>query len=135
MRPSASHPPGSQQPLAALVKPNHPLVKLAHALDWSEFEQTLITSTPETGRPTLPTRLMVGLHYLKAMYHESDESVVEKWIENPYWQYFYGEQCFQHDFPCHPISLVKWQKRVGVDEIAKIHQAIANLFGPSHSRY
>jgi transposase, IS5 family len=124
MCPSTAHHPGSQPPLVALVNPNHPLVKLAHALDWSEFEQTLATPTPETGRPALPTRLMVGLHYLKAMYHESDESVIEKWIENPYWQYFCREQFFQQDFPCHPTSLVKWRKRVGVDGIERLLKQI-----------
>ncbi|CAM2942487.1 transposase [Flavobacterium psychrophilum] len=28
---------------------------------------------------------------LKGMFNESDESVVERWIENAYWQYFTGE--------------------------------------------
>jgi hypothetical protein len=56
---------------------------------------------------------MVGLHDLKALYDESDESVVSKWVENPYWQYFCGEVQFQHQFPCHPTTLVKWRKRVG----------------------
>ncbi len=46
---------------------------------------------------------MVGLHYLKALYDESDESVVTKWVKNPYWQYFRGEETFQHEpifLPC-----------------------------------
>ena len=55
---------------------------------------------------------MVGLHYLKAMYTESDEELVEKWIENPYWQYFCGETEFQHEFPIEPTSMGKWRKRV-----------------------
>ncbi|MCB5972807.1 transposase [Flavobacterium psychrophilum] len=32
-----------------------------------------------------------GLLMLKGMFNESDESVVERWIENAYWQYFTGE--------------------------------------------
>ncbi len=67
------------------------------------------------GRPPLPTRLMVGLHYLKSLYDESDESVVSKWVENPYCQHFCGEQVFQHKLPCHPTSLVKWRKQIGTD--------------------
>ena len=58
---------------------------------------------------------MVGLHYLKSLYDESDESVMAKWVENPYWQYFCGEQVFQHELPCHPTSLVKWRKQIGTD--------------------
>ncbi|MEO0375082.1 MAG: transposase [Cyanobacteria bacterium P01_A01_bin.17] len=72
------------------------------------------------GRPALPTRLLVGLHYLKALYDESDESVVAKWVENPYWQYFCGEKRFQHELPCHPTSLVKWRKHVGPEGVEKL---------------
>ncbi len=60
---------------------------------------------------------MVGLHCLKALYDESDESVVAKWVENPYWQYFCGETMFQHELPYHPTSLVKWRKQVGTEGI------------------
>ncbi|MCU0538205.1 MAG: transposase [Hydrococcus sp. Prado102] len=72
------------------------------------------------GRPSLPVRLMVGLHYLKALYDESDESLVQKWTENPYWQYFCGENCFQHKLPCHPTSLVKWRQRIGAEGVEKM---------------
>ena len=37
----------------------------------------------KTFRPQ-PIRLLVGLHYLKHTYNESDESVVERFLENPY---------------------------------------------------
>jgi IS5 family transposase len=99
----------------------HPLVKLSQAIDWDAFEQEFGKQTSsEGGRPALPRRLMVGLHYLKALYDESDESVVAKWVENPYWQYFCGEETFQHEFPCHPTSLAKWRQRVGVDGVEKL---------------
>lgn len=99
----------------------HPLAKLAQAMDWDELERELGQPlSSEGGRPALPTRLMVGLHYLKALYDESDESVVAKWVENPYWQYFCGEATFQHEFPCHPTSLLKWRQRVGVDGVEKL---------------
>jgi transposase, IS5 family len=53
---------------------------------------------------------MVGLHYLKCLFDESDESVVEKYVENPYWQFFCGRIYFEHELPCHPTSLVKWRR-------------------------
>lgn len=117
---SQSSPPDSATPLVPLLKSDHPLVKLAGAIDWSYFEAEFSNQNVEVGRPGLPTRLMVGLHYLKAMYDGSDESVVEKWTENPYWQYFCGEDFFQHDLPCHPSSVVKWRKRVGVEGVEKL---------------
>jgi IS5 family transposase len=121
---SQSSPPHSEVPLAPLLKTDHPLVKLAGAIDWNYFEAEFSNQTVEVGRPALPTRLMVGLHYLKAMYDESDESVVQKWTENPYWQYFCGEQFFQHELPCHPSSLVKWRKRVGVEGVEKLFKQV-----------
>ena len=46
------------------------------------------------------------------MKNERDESVVENFCENPYWQCFCGFKTFQHRFPCHPTSLIKWRKRI-----------------------
>lgn len=103
----------------------HPLVKLSQAIAWHGFEAEFGNPmSREGGRPALSSRLMVGLHYLKALYNESDESVVAKWVENPYWQYFCGEQTFQHEFPCHPTSLVKWRQRVGVEGVEKLLQQV-----------
>jgi IS5 family transposase len=111
---SAGNPPKSE--LERQLNPQHPLVTLATTIDWSSFEDAFGRTTRSAGgRHALPTRLMVGLHYLKSLYNESDESVVSKWVENPYWQYFCGEERFQHELPCHPTSLVKWRKYIGVE--------------------
>ncbi|ENZ95340.1 transposase [Xanthomonas fragariae LMG 25863] len=40
------------------------------------------------GRPSLPVRLMADLLYLEHAYDLSDEAVCERWMENPYWQFF-----------------------------------------------
>ncbi|PNR89926.1 transposase, partial [Xanthomonas oryzae pv. oryzae] len=40
-------------------------------------------------------RLIAGLFYLKHAYHLSDEAVCERWLKNPYWQFFTGEVVFQ----------------------------------------
>ncbi|EOG6894210.1 transposase [Flavobacterium psychrophilum] len=40
---------------------------------------------------SIPIKKTAGLLMLKGMFNESDESVVERWIENAYWQYFTGE--------------------------------------------
>lgn len=52
------------------------------------------------GRPRLPIRLMVGLLYLKHAFGESDDTVVQKWAENPYWQFFCGGEYFETRLPC-----------------------------------
>jgi transposase, IS5 family len=108
-------------PLSALLDHDHPLFRLADSIEWSIFEQELGSLyVEEMGRPALAIRLMVGLHYLKYLFDESDESVVAKFVENPYWQYLCGCESFEHQLPCHPTSLVKWRRRVGADGIEKL---------------
>lgn len=123
MKPSSSS-SNTELPLTALARQlnlSHPLVKMSKSIDWQAFEDKFgRVAKASGGRPPLPTQLMVGLHYLKALYGESDETVVEKWVENPYWQYFCGEEVFQHEFPCHPTSLVKWRKQVGPEGIEQL---------------
>lgn len=99
----------------------HPLCRLAGVVNWATFEQQFgKLYAEEMGRPALATRLLVGLHYLKYLYNVSDEVVVASWVENPYWQYFCGEEYFTHEFPCDPTSLVKWRQRVGVEGSEKL---------------
>jgi hypothetical protein len=100
--------------LVNLIDQRHELIKLASLIDWAALEQAWgpkFEST--TGRPALPTRLMASLLYLKHTFALSDEDVVERWIENPYWQHFSGERYFRHELPCDPSSLVRWRQRIG----------------------
>jgi len=98
-----------------LLNPAHPLVKLANQIDWEAFDRQFGEYYCEdNGAPAKSTRLMVGLHYLKHAFNQSDESVVERWVENPYWQYFCGYTHMQHACPIHPTSMTKWRQRIGV---------------------
>ena len=107
--------------LSQILNHRHPLFLLADRIDWSVFEEAFDPLYAEgVGRPGLSIRLLVGLHYLKYTYDESDELVVEKFLENPYWQYFCGFEYFQHGFPLDPTSLVKWRHRVGSSGIEKL---------------
>jgi transposase, IS5 family len=103
------------------INMDHSLVKLSKAIDWpgldAHFGQFY---EDKKGRPAIPTRLMAGLHYLKHAYDESDESVVERFLENPYWQYFCGFTHFQKKFPIDPSSMTRWRKRVGDEGIEKL---------------
>jgi IS5 family transposase len=51
--------------------------------------------TDRPGQPPLPTRLLAGLAILKHTYDLSDEALCDRWVENPYVQYFCGEEFFQ----------------------------------------
>jgi IS5 family transposase len=66
----------------------HPLFILANKIDWEMFEREFSPLyCPGNGRPAKPIRLMVGLLMLKHIRDLSDESVVEQWNENNYYQY------------------------------------------------
>lgn len=101
-----------QTRLTDLINLVHPLVKLAHELDWNKMELKFQKLYSDQGRPSIPIRKIAGLLLLKAMFKESDESVVERWIENPYWQYFTGEIFFQNKQPFDPSEFVHFRKRL-----------------------
>ena len=101
-----------------LLNPAHPLIKLARQIKWQKFDEEFGSLyCPDNGAPAKATRLMVGLHYLKHTFNESDESVVLKWVENPYWQAFCGYTHMQHECPIHPTSMTRWRKRLGEERL------------------
>ena len=96
--------------LDQIVALDHPLVKLAQAIDWSFLEERCgAVYTDEPGRPPLPTRLMAGLAILKHMHDLSDEVLCERWVETPYDQLFCGEEFFCHTLPFDRSSLTRWR--------------------------
>jgi transposase, IS5 family len=104
-----------------ILNPDHPPLIPAEKIDWKRFDVALADCfCPDFGAPALPTRLMVGLLYLKHAFNESDESLLERWIENPYWQAFCGFTTMQHEPPIHPTSLVKWRQRAGAERLAEL---------------
>ena len=107
-----------QARLDSQLNPDHPLFRLADTISWSRFDEAYAPLYCEdNGAPALPTRLMVGLEYLKYAYNLSDEELVARWLENPYWQYFCGETHFQTVPPFHYTSLGKWRLRIGPERL------------------
>lgn len=101
-----------------MLNPNHELIQLAKKIDWARFDAAFADSySEELGAPAKAIRLMVGLQYLKYAFDESDESVVARWVENPYWQYFCGFTHMQHDAPIDPSSMSRWRQRVGAEQL------------------
>ena len=110
--------------LSELLNPEPPLFVIAERIDWRQFDAAIDDCyAEELGRPGVSTRLMVGLIFLKHTFNESDESVVTRWVENPYWQFFFGCQYMQHDLPIDPSMMSKWRKRVGAERLEKLLEA------------
>jgi IS5 family transposase len=116
-------------PLKNFINLNHELVLLTQKLNWEEAENYFTKYFSEIGRPSIPIRKLVGLLLLKQIYNESDESVVDRWLENPYWQYFCGEVNFQKRQPYDPSEFVHFRKRIGESGAEKILQLSIQLFG------
>lgn len=53
---------------------------------------------------------MVSLLMLKHIRNISDESVVEQWFENSYYQYFSEEKSYAHGCPCEASEFSAFQE-------------------------
>jgi transposase, IS5 family len=79
------------------------------------------------GRPRVPLRVMIGLLYLKHAFDESDEAVVQRWAENPYWQYFCGMAYFEPKLPCDATTLIKFRGLLGEEGCEEILAQTLNM--------
>ena len=108
--------------LKDILNPTHELVILTNKIDWNEFEISFSQLYSHTGQPGVPIRTMVGLLLLKRIYNLGDETVMDQWLQNPYFQYFCGEAEFQWEYPCDPSDMVHFRKRIGKEGAEKIFQ-------------
>ncbi|HEX9071184.1 MAG TPA: IS5 family transposase [Pseudolabrys sp.] len=127
MRPKQRRESGEQDLFRArldqIIDLEHALAKLARAIDWQFLEEKFgAVYTDKPGHPPLPTRLMAGLAILKHSYDLSDEGLCERWVENPYFQYFCGEEFFQHRLGFDRSSLTRWRQRMGEEKLQALVQ-------------
>src|SRR5450631_622688 len=117
MRPKKHKTTGSNDLFRArldqIINLKHELVLLAGRIDWDWIDGEIAPLYSEHGRPGIETRFMIGLLLLKHIYGLSDEGVCERWVHDPYFQFFTGEEFFQHAFPHERSDLSHWRKRLG----------------------
>lgn len=111
----------------------HPLYILANKMDWKVFEEAFKKHYSSEGRPAKPIRLMVALLLLKHLRNLSDESVVEQWMENVYYQYFSGERSYACGEPCEASELVHFRNRIGEEGIELILKESIRVNGDDSS--
>ncbi|WP_144862134.1 IS5 family transposase [Mesorhizobium sp. J18] len=122
-RPSSGKNDLFRERLDAIINPRHPLARLSELMPWAQFDEAFGGFYRPVGRPAKPTRLMVGLHYLKHVHDLSDEEVVDRWVENPYWQLFCGFEFFQHEAPIDASTMTRWRKRIGPEGLEQMLKA------------
>jgi IS5 family transposase len=117
MRPKKSETTGSNDLFRArldqIINMKHELVVLAGKIDWDWLDGEIAPLYSDQGRPGIATRFVLGLLLLKHIYALSDEGVCNRWVHDPYFQYFTGEEFFQHAFPHERSDLSHWRKRLG----------------------
>jgi IS5 family transposase len=115
--------------LRDMLDSNDPLVALADAINWEQFDNSFEKYYSDNGRPAKPIRLMVGLLILKQLENLSDENMVLQWKRNPYYQYFCGMTEYQPALPCDSTDLVYFRKRIGTEGVEKIFAMSVALHG------
>jgi transposase, IS5 family len=109
--------------LEEIIDMGHALVRLAAKIDWPFLADRFgSVCQPGPGQPGLPPRLVAGLFILKHMHNLSDEVLCARWVENPYYQYFCGEQSFCHKLPFDRSSLTRWRQRLGEEQLVALIQ-------------
>jgi len=56
------------------------------------------------------------------MHDLSDEVLCARWLENPYFQLFCGEEFFRHELPFDRSSITRWRQRMGEDKLNALLQ-------------
>lgn len=114
--------------LTSFIHPDHELCLLAKKIDWKVLENEFEPLYGKVGRPSVPIRTIVGLLLLKQIYNLGDETVMDRYVENPYWQHFCGEVYFQYKLPFDPSDFVHFRKRIGEEGMRKIFSLSIDLF-------
>jgi len=115
--------------LEKFINLDHELCILSKNIDWDSIDKDFSIYYSEIGRPSVPIRRMIRLLLLKHIYNFSDEAIVDRWIENPYWQYFSGEKVFQTKKPFDPTEFIHFRNRIGKEGAEKLLKVLIQLFG------
>ncbi len=109
--------------LDQIIDMSHEKIILADKIDWQFLSDKCGGNySDKPGHPALSTRLMAGLHILKYADDLSDEEICARWVENPYYQFFCGEEFFLHELPFDRSSMTRWRQRMGEDKLEALLQ-------------
>ena len=109
--------------LDQIIRMKHEKVVLADTINWDFLAEKLGGAySDKPGHPALPVRLMAGLAILKYTDNLSDEELCARWVENPYYQYFCGEEFFLHELPFDRSSMTRWRQRMGEERLQPLLQ-------------
>ena len=115
--------------LSFICDPGNNWIKLSRAIDWDRLEEELGKYYSEVGRPAHTIRLMCSLLIIKQIENLSDDALIERWVQNPYYQYFSGEEYFQWKSPCDSSNLTHFRNRIGESGVQEIFRESVRING------
>lgn len=97
-------------------------VKAADALPWHDIEDRLADDFGQTlGRPGISIRKVVGVMMIQKKKNLTDRPVLKEIAENPYLQYFIGNNNFVPEAPFCQSTLSKYRKLLPLKTIIEIN--------------
>lgn len=115
-------------PLGGGLRADNRWVRLADVVCWGEAENLYRAYfSSDRGRPAKDARLFCGLLIVKHVEKESDEDVVERFLESPYVQWFCGYERFVTEDVIDPSLLSKTRKRLGAKFFEDFEKALIGV--------
>jgi len=113
-------------PFSEHLDQNNRWVRKAHDIPWDCILNIYLNqlNSHKTGASNINPRVVLGAMMVKHMLNLSDEETVQMIRENLYIQYFLGFDSFTAQAPFDSSLFVEIRKRMGMDQLNKINDAI-----------
>ena len=106
------------------LDPENEWVRAADAVSWGEIEDKLAVDFGQTlGRPGISIRKVIGVMMIQMKKNLTDRPVLKEIAENPYLQYFIGNNNFVPKAPFCQSTLSKYRKRLPTTTIIEINNS------------
>ncbi len=117
---------GFETPFEQKLTSKNRWVKLAHSIPWDRLVNYYDDLFPsKEGRPAISGRVILGAVIIKHLGDLTDRETVAQIQENMFMQYFLGYSSFTNEEPFSDTLFVEIRKRLSIDLLGKINEAIA----------
>jgi len=98
---------------------------MSKLIPWSEYESEYAKNfSPEMGAPAKSFRMALGALIIQEKLGISDRETVEQIRENPYLQYFIGQNKYRDEAPFDPSMMVHFRQRIGEEFLGRINKTM-----------
>lgn len=117
---------GFETPFEQKLTRENRWIKLAHSIPWDRLVKYYDDLFPsKEGRPAISGRVILGAVIIKHLGDLTDRETIAQIQENMFMQYFLGYSSFTNEEPFSDTLFVEIRKRLSIDLLSKINEAIA----------